>query len=180
MFTLLHHDHHHRGARPPQGPGHYSADGQRWFDERSQRWLSRTAGQDTLVIELEDVDAAGWWAGLLAHVASQSGSAYTRFVGHATSIDPRWHTYEIASATFPRVRGVPDTLLPREEWAPGMAEALDELCHRLEAEGWCLVGRGEQPWAFRYVRPCLDWPSGDGTSAPDDAEAPPPVGSARG
>jgi hypothetical protein len=180
MFTLLHRGGRHRGARPTQGPGRYSADYTRWFDERSQRWLRRLPGQDTLVFELEDINAAGWWAGLLAAVGSGSGSAYSRFVGHASSLDPRWPTYKIAGATFPRVRGLPDTLLPREAWAPGMAEALDELRHRLEAEGWCPAGRGMQPWAHRYVRPRFDWPSDGGTSTPDGQQAAPSVESARG
>jgi hypothetical protein len=105
-----------RGARPPRGPAHYPADGRRWFDERGQRWLPVIEGQDTLVIELEDINAAYWWAALLATLVSTFGNAYSRFVGHATSTDPRWPTYQITSATFTRVRGLPDSLLPEEAW----------------------------------------------------------------
>ncbi|MGW0824449.1 hypothetical protein [Streptomyces sp. NPDC002845] len=46
--------------------------------------------RDTLVIQLQDVNAASWWAGILATSASPSGNACSRFVGHATSTDPQW------------------------------------------------------------------------------------------
>jgi hypothetical protein len=167
---------HGRGARPPQGPGHYSSDWRRWFDDRSQRWLPVTEGQDTLVVELEDVNAASWWAALLATLGSVSGSAYSRFVGHATSVDRRWPTYQITGATFPRVRGLPDSMPPEEAWSPGMTEALAELRHRLEVEGWCLVGCSGRPWAYRYVRPRVDWPSGDSTSSGHATQPPPRAG----
>jgi hypothetical protein len=180
MFTLLspHHRHQQRDARPPQGRGHYSDDGRQWFDERTRRWLPRLEGQDTLVVALEDVDASGR-TGRRAHPRPRSGRAGSRFVGRATSIDPRWRSYDVVSATFPHVPGVPGTELPPEAWVAGMTEALDELRDRLEAEGWCLVGRGMMPWAYRYVRPRVDWPSDDG-AAPLDAARPPVWAAARG
>lgn len=92
------------GAQPPQGCGHYSDDGRRWYDEAGQRWHPVIEGQDTLVVELEDVNAASGIAAVLATLSAQSGTAYSRFVGHASSVDPRWRTYEIASPTFPRLR----------------------------------------------------------------------------
>ena len=61
-----------------------------------------------------------------------------------------------------------------------MTEALNELRRRLEAEGWCQMGRGMQPWAFRYVRPCVDWPSDEGTSSRGDAQPPPLAEASRG
>jgi hypothetical protein len=146
-------------AGPPQGPGRYSPDGRRWFDEAGHCWLPVCDGrQDTLVVELEDVNAASWWASALATLGSQFGNAYSRFVAHATSTDPRWPEYRITSQAFPRVRGLPDSMTPEEAWAPGMTGALRELRERLEREGWQLESRGDVPWALRYVRPRVDWP----------------------
>jgi hypothetical protein len=144
---------------PPQGPGHYSEDGRGWFDDATRSWLPVGADHDTLQIELEDVNRAGWWVAVLATLASQSGNAYSRFVGRAQSTDPRWGTYEIRSATFPRVRGLPDSMTPQEAWAPGMDEALSELRTQLAAEGWQRSGHGEAPWAETYTRPRVLWPS---------------------
>lgn len=144
---------------PPQGPGHYAEDGSGWFDDATQSWLPVGADEDTLEIALEDVNGAGWRVALLATLASQGGNAYSRFVGRAHSSDPRWRAYEIRSATFPRVRGLPDSMTPQEAWAPGMGAALDELRAQLESEGWRRSGHGEAPWADTYTRPRVLWPS---------------------
>jgi hypothetical protein len=109
-------------AGPQHGPGHYSPDGRQWFDDAGQRWLPVRDEQDEFVVELEDVNAASRWASALATLGSQFGNAYSRFVGHATSSDPRWPEYRITSSAFPRVRGLPDGMTPKEAWAPGMAE----------------------------------------------------------
>jgi hypothetical protein len=155
---------HRHGPQPPQGSGHYSEDGRQWYDEAGQRWLPVIEGQDTLVVELEDVGAASWMPAVLAPLVSQLGNGHSWFVGHATSIDPRWRTYRVTSATFPRVHRALDDVLPREAWTAGMAEALDELRGRLEAEGWLPAGHGGREWAYRYVRPRVAWPS-DGRRA---------------
>jgi hypothetical protein len=151
---------HEHGHHPPQGPGHYSDDGQQWYDEAHERWLPVTGGHDTLVVEVEDVSRRGWWVGLLATLTSTQGAAYARFVGRARSHDPRWPTYTIDGPTFARVRGVPDDGRPHEDWAPGMGEALGALRTRLREEGWRLVDRGAEPWQERYERPCVAWPDG--------------------
>lgn len=111
-----------------------------------------------MVVDLEDVNASGWWAGLLATLSSPTGGTYAHFVGHASSNDPRWPTYEIVSPTFQRLRSLPDTVAPEEVWAPGMREALTTLRDQLEAAGWRLVREGEHPWDLVYVRPRVDWP----------------------
>lgn len=163
---------HRHNPQPPQGPGHYSADGREWYDDAGQRWHPVIQGQDTLVIELEDVGAGSWAPAVLAPLISQFGNAHSRFVGHATSVDPRWRTYRITSATFPRVQGGFGDVLPREAWTPGMAEALDELRRRLEAQGWLPAGHGGREWTYRYVRPRVGWRSdtaGAGRALPTDS-----------
>ena len=149
---------HRRHAGPPQGPGRYSDDGQQWFDEAGQRWLPVVAGQDTLCIQLEDVPAASLRAAVAARLPHHAAGT-SRFVGHATSVDPRWPTYEIASAPFPRCRPLSETAEHREEWPAEMTEALTQLCTQLEAAGWSRVGCGGHPWAMRYTRPRVGWPS---------------------
>ena len=120
MISLHPHRHH---SGPPQGPGRYSADGQQWFDEAGQRWLPVAEGQDTLCIALEDVHASSLRQAVAARLAHQAAPA-SRFVGHATSVDPRWPSYEIASAPFPRCRPLSETAEHREEWSAEMTEAL--------------------------------------------------------
>jgi hypothetical protein len=136
MISL--HPHRHQTA-PPQGPGRWSADGQQWFDEAGERWLPVVEGQDTLCIQLEDVPAASLREAVAARLPHHPAPS-SRFVGHATSVDPRWPTYEIAGDPFPR-------------------------CARLEAAGWSRVGCGGHPWAWRYSRRRVGWPSDDTVSA---------------
>ena len=156
--------HRHHGTCPPQGPGHFSADGDRWFDERTHRWLPRMPGQDTLVIELEDVAPPDGLGRMLARAGHPHGRGASRFTGHAWSVDPRWPTYEVSGTAFPRVHPRPGSPLLPQAWPVAMTEALAALRVRLEAEGWRPVGCGGQPWAHRFVRPCVDWRS---ASLPD-------------
>ena len=165
---------HRHGPQPPQGPGRYSEDGRRWYDVAGQRWLPVIDGQDTLVIELEDVGAPSWAPDVLVPVLSHA-NPHSWFVGHATSVDPRWPTYRITSTPFPRVHAVFDDVLSREAWPPGMVEALDELRRRLESEGWLPAGHGGRDWTYRYVRPWVAWPSDAQEALPV-----PPMGPARG
>jgi hypothetical protein len=162
MITLHSHRSH---VGPPQGPGKYSVDGQQWFDEASGQWLPVVEGQDTLCIQLEDVHATSLRAAVVARLPHHAAPT-SRFVGHATSVDPRWRTYEVASATFPRQSA--DTAERRASWPDEMTEALAQLCEQLEAAGWSRVGCGGHPWAWRYTRPRVGWSS---TAAPATAGA---------
>ena len=156
MITL----HTHRSqAGPPQGPGRYSDDGQQWFDEASGQWLPVVEGHDTLCIQLEDVHATSLRAAVIARLPHHAAPA-SRFVGHATSVDPRWPEYEILSASFPRCQPLSDVSEHRDAWPEEMTGALTELCAQLEAAGWSRVGCGGHPWAWRYTRPRVGWPSG--------------------
>jgi hypothetical protein len=164
MISLHPHRHH---AGPPQGPGRYSADGQQWFDEASGQWLPVVEGQDTLCIQLEDVHATSLRAAVVARLPHHAAPT-SRFVGHATSVDPRWRTYEVLSTTFRRQPA--ETAERRASWPAEMTEALAQLCEQLEATGWSRVGCGGHPWAWRYTRPRVGWSS---TAAPATAGANP-------
>ena len=161
MISL--HPHRHQAA-PPEGPGRWSADGQHWFDEAGERWLPVVEGQDTLCIQLEDVPAASLREAVAARLPHHPAPS-SRFVGHATSVDPRWPAYEIAGDPFPRCRPSSEVSEHRETWPTEMAEALTGLCSRLEAAGWSRVGCGGHPWAWRYSRRRVGWPSDDTVSA---------------
>ena len=43
-------------------------------------------------------------------------------------------------------------MLPQNEWAPGMAEALEGLRGEIVADGWMVVGHGEQAMQDQYKR----------------------------
>ena len=45
------------------------------------------------------------------------------------------------------------TMLPRNEWAPGMEEALEGLRAGIAADGWVADGCGDQAWQDHYRRP---------------------------
>ena len=100
----------------------------------------------TVQIKLEDVGLTSWWARVIAILTSTPGNAYMRFVGSING-DRRYK-----GSTFPSPRTL-GTLPPQEEWAPGMTQSLEELCRELEDDGWVQVGRGAEPWAYRYQRP---------------------------
>ncbi len=105
----------------------------------------------TLEIELEDVGGTSWWAGIATTLTSQSGNATMRFVGTTNGV----RRYKGSTFPLPRTFG---TLPPQEDWAPGMTRSLEELCREIQGDGWVQVGRGAEPWAYRYqrVRPDAD------------------------
>jgi len=37
-----------------------------------------------------------------------------------------------------------------------MTESLSALRGDLADHGWILTGRGNEPWSYRYIRPCID------------------------
>ena len=44
------------------------------------------------------------------------------------------------------------TMTPKEEWAPAMRAALEEVRGEILADGWLEVGCGAQPWEYRYCK----------------------------
>jgi hypothetical protein len=106
----------------------------------------------TLEIELEDAGSTSWWAGVIAILGSQNGSAFMRFVGRLTGEgDPG--DVVARGGPFARPRSLPDDVLPDERWCPGMTSTLEDLQHRLEEDGWTPVGHGRYPWSVQYSRP---------------------------
>jgi hypothetical protein len=91
----------HKGG-PPRGPGHYSEDGRRWWDDDHRCWFPVTDQEDQLEIEVEDYAETSLFNRLWSGLFTQYGHPmYFRFVGHARSADPRWPTYQVVGATFP-------------------------------------------------------------------------------
>ncbi|WKX01710.1 hypothetical protein Q3O43_28455 (plasmid) [Rhodococcus aetherivorans] len=137
--------------------GHYSPDRTQWYDDNSHRWYPVTTERESLEIELEDVGGTSPVASLFATLTSQFGNASMRFVGRVRGPDGRRTGELVPGETFPRGRSIPDDLPPEEAWSPGMTHSLDDLRRRLTQQGWWEVGRGDQPWSHRYVRPRIDW-----------------------
>ena len=91
-------------------------------------------------------------------------STWVTMLGLLSSDTQQWHFVGMvdgksrySSATFaaPYSWGtIPmgKTMLPREEWAPGMAEALQELQLEITGDGWTEDSPGEQPWQHQYHR----------------------------
>jgi hypothetical protein len=142
------------GSGPPRGPGHYSKDGRRWWEDGHRRWFPVTDQEDELEIEAEDLGSTSVPARLLTTVFTQYGTPYYRFVGRARSADPRWPTYQVTGAGFPAT-GLDDPS-GKGAWAEEQRARLDELHQQLLREGWRLAGRGERWWSRRYTRPVVD------------------------
>jgi len=154
---------------PPRGRGHYSDDGQRWWDDELGRWLPTTEDEDTLEVQLEDVGGRSWVTSLFTTLAV-GGNTLFRFVGRARSHDPRWPTYEVCGDTFLVPRALPMTQpTPQPEWAPEMTSSLEELRERLVAEGWRAAGRRTTPWSYVYTRPAVEVLVGDSSGRQAEA-----------
>ena len=106
-------------------------------------------GSGTLVVELEDAAARSMWTSMLGLLAA--GTQMWHFVG---LVEGR-AAYESPTFAAPYTWGrlpLGRTMLPREEWAPGMDESLEELRRSIRSDGWVETGHGEQPWQDIYRR----------------------------
>ena len=100
-----------------------------------------------LRIELEDAATRKGWVSTLGLLSG--GMQMWHFVG-LFGDEVR---YDSATFSAPYSWGhlpLGRTMLPHEEWAPGMREALDGLRAEIAAAGWVIDGRGEQAWQDHY------------------------------
>jgi hypothetical protein len=151
---LMSRRHSNLGSGPPRGPGHYSEDGRRWWENGHRRWFPVTDQEDELEIEVEDIGATSLPARLWTTLVTQYGTRYCRFVGQARSADSRWPTYRAIGASFPAT-GLEDPS-GKGAWATEQQGRLEELHQQLLREGWRLVGRGDHWWSRRYRRPVVE------------------------
>jgi hypothetical protein len=108
------------------------------------------AVEDTLVIELEDsLTRLPWYSP--TRLFSQTSMQQWHFVGLLGG-ELRYESPTFAAPYSWGGLPMGRTRLPREEWAPGMEAALEELRAEISADGWTEVGCGEQPWQHRYRR----------------------------
>ncbi len=106
--------------------------------------------EGNLTIELEDAATRKGWAatlGLLAGMMQQWH--FVGIVGDEVRYESETFSAPYSWGHLPLGR----TMLPREEWAPGMGEALDALRAEIAADGWVAAGHGDQVWQDRYGRP---------------------------
>jgi hypothetical protein len=69
--------HSNLGSGPPRGPGHYSEDGRRWWEDGHRRWFPVTDQEDELEIEVEDLGATSLSARLWTTLVTQYGTRYS-------------------------------------------------------------------------------------------------------
>ena len=103
----------------------------------------------TLRVQLEDAATRRGWVGTLGLLSG--GMQQWHFVGmlgEKVQYESRTFSAPYSWGHLPLGR----TMLPRNEWAPGMDAALDELRREIAEDDWVVVGRGEQPWEDIYGR----------------------------
>lgn len=118
-------------------------------DAREVGTVKGTEQGDTLVIELEDAATRKAWVstlGLLAGMMQQWH--FVALLGDEVHYESDTFSAPYSWGHLPLGR----TMLPREEWAPGMGEALDGLRAEITADGWVADGHGGQAWQDRYRR----------------------------
>lgn len=101
----------------------------------------------TLRIELEDAATRRAWVstlGLLAGMMQQWH--FVGLLGGEVRYESDTFSAPYSWGHLPLGR----TMLPRDEWAPGMDEALDGLRREITADGWVVAGHGEQAWQDHY------------------------------
>jgi hypothetical protein len=111
--------------------------------------VNGTGPEGTLSIELEDAATRRGWVSTLGLLAG------TMQMWHFVGMLADEVRYESDTFSAPYSWGhlpLGRTMMPRNEWAPGMEEALDDLRGEIAADGWVLLGRGEQEWQDRYGR----------------------------
>lgn len=103
-----------------------------------------------LTIELEDAATRKSWVSTLGLMAGMMQ------MWHFVGIIDGEVRYESDTFSAPYSWGhlpLGRTMLPRDEWAPGMDEALEALRREIAADGWQPDGQGEHEWQDRYRRP---------------------------
>ncbi len=111
---------------------------------------NRTEPEGTLAIELEDAATRSWWVstlGLLSGAMQQWH--FVGMLGDEVRYDSDTFSAPYSWGHLP----LGATMAPRNEWAPGMDEALDAVRAEIVADGWVADGRGEQEWQDHYRRP---------------------------
>ncbi|MGB7979393.1 MAG: hypothetical protein WCF36_01200 [Candidatus Nanopelagicales bacterium] len=103
--------------------------------------------QEQLSIQLEVTRSM--WVTMLGLLSSNTQQ--WRFVGIVDG-QPKYTSATFAAPFSWGTVPLGKTELPREEWAPGMAQALDELQREVTSDGWAEDSLGEQPWQHVYHR----------------------------
>jgi hypothetical protein len=110
----------------------------------------RDGAPEALAVELEDAATRSVWTSMLGLLSSETQMWH--FVG---LVGDRL-VYQSPTFAAPYSWGrlpLGKTMLPCEEWAPGMGQALEELRTMIRNDGWVESGHGEHPWQAIYRRP---------------------------
>ena len=102
----------------------------------------------TLVVQLQDsLNRLKWYSPM--RLFSQT----TMQVWHFVALLDGELRYESPTFAAPYSWGnlpLGKTMTPKEEWAPGMRAALEEVRGEILADGWLEADCGAQPWEYRY------------------------------
>lgn len=117
---------------------------------RGVKAAKETVPEGTLRIELEDAATRKGWVSTLGLLAGAMQMwHFVGLLGDEVRYDSDTFSAPYSWGHLPLGR----TMLPREEWAPGMGEALDALRAEITADGWVADGGGAQAWQGRYRMP---------------------------
>ena len=108
-----------------------------------------TAREETLTVQLEDAATRHAWVSTLGLLAG------TMQQWHFVATVDEHVEYESDTFSAPYSWGhlpLGRTMLPREQWAPGMDQALTELRQQIIGDGWVEAGHRDQPWEDHFVR----------------------------
>lgn len=109
------------------------------------------ATEGVLTVQLEDAATRSMWVSMLGLLSSQTQQWH--FVGLLQGdVKPAYHSATFSAPYSWGTLPIGRTMPPKEAWAPGMQQALAELQREIEADGWVVVGVGEQPWEHQYRR----------------------------
>lgn len=118
---------------------------------------------ETLIVALEDAATRSVWTSMLGLLSTETQ------MWHFVGLIGERPLYQSPTFAAPYSWGqVPlgKTMLPREEWAPGMEQALEELRTMIRSDGWVESGHGEHPWDDIYRRPADRAPAERGRRRP--------------
>lgn len=109
--------------------------------------MKRTEPQGTLTIELEDAATRKGWVSTLGLMSGMMQQwHFVGMLGDEVRYDSDTFSAPYTWGNLPLGR----TMLPRDDWAPGMDEALEALRAEIVGDGWVVVGHGEQAWQDHY------------------------------
>ena len=110
----------------------------------------RDGAPQALVVELEDAATRSAWTSMLGLLTSQTQMwHFVGLIGDRVAYESPTFAAPYSWGSLPLGK----TMVPREDWAPGMGQALEEVRTEIRKDGWIESGHGEHPWQDIYRLP---------------------------